>query len=85
MIVEDSVTHARVLGVVKKAKPANLVATRLFDVFRGKNVPEGQKSMAYTFVYRNVDRTLTDDEVNNEHGKLVAALSESLSAVIRDT
>ena len=84
MIVEDSVTHAHVLGVVKNAKLENLVDTRLFDVFRGKNVSEGQKSMAYTFVYRNADRTLTDDEVNNEHAKLVAALNESLSAIIRD-
>jgi len=85
MIVEDSVTHASVLSVVKKAKPPNLVDTRLFDVFRGKNVPEGQKSMAYTFVYRNADRTLTDEEVNNVHAKLIAALRESLSAIIRDT
>ena len=84
MIVEDSVTHAHVLGVGKNAKLENLVDTRLFDVFRGKNVSEGQKSMAYTFVYRNADRTLTDDEVNNEHAKLVAALNESLTAIIRD-
>ena len=85
MLVEDSVTHANVLGVVKKAKLANLVGTRLFDVFRGKNVPEGQKSVAYTFVYRNVDRTLTDAEINTEHEKLLAALCEDLAATIRDT
>ena len=85
MLVKDSVTYADVLGVVKKAKPVNLVDTRLFDVFRGKNVPEGQKSVAYTFVYRNAGRTLTDDEVSAEHEKLVAVLCEDLAATVRDT
>ena len=85
MIVSESVTHADVLAVIKKAKPANLVNTTLFDVFRGKNVPEGQKSLAYSFTYRNAEKTLKDKEVNAAHDQLVAALTEQLSATIRDT
>ncbi len=85
MIVPESVTHADVLAVVKTAKPANLVNTTLFDVFRGKNVPEGQKSLAYSFTYRNAEKTLKDKEVNAAHEQLVAALTEQLSATIRDT
>jgi len=85
MLVPESVTHADVLSVVKKAKPANLVSTELFDVFRGKNVPEGQKSLAYSFTYRNAEKTLKDKEVNAAHDQLVAALTEKLTATIRDT
>ncbi len=85
MLVPEAVTHADVLAVVKKTKPANLVSTNLFDVFRGKNVPEGQKSLAYSFTYRNAEKTLKDKEVNTAHDQLVAALTEKLSATIRDT
>src|SRR5207237_5617496 len=45
MLVPEATTHEAVLQAVKQAKPANLESTELFDVFRGKNVPAGQKSV----------------------------------------
>jgi phenylalanyl-tRNA synthetase beta chain len=85
MILPEPTTHEAVLQVVKQAKPANLEAVELFDVFRGKNVPPGQKSMAYAFTYRHAERTLTDAEVNAAHEKLVAQLKERLKAVVRES
>jgi phenylalanyl-tRNA synthetase beta chain len=84
MLVPEATTHEAVLQVVKSAKPANLETTDLFDVFRGKNVPAGQKSMAYAFTYRHAERTLTDAEVNTAHEKLVAQLKQRLQAVVRE-
>ncbi|HOP98519.1 MAG TPA: phenylalanine--tRNA ligase subunit beta [Verrucomicrobiota bacterium] len=84
MVVPEAVTHEAVLQTVRKAKPANLESVELFDVFRGKNIPAGQKSMAYAFTYRSAERTLTDAEVNAAHDKLVEALKTSLQAVIRE-
>ncbi|TAK98087.1 MAG: phenylalanine--tRNA ligase subunit beta [Verrucomicrobia bacterium] len=83
MLVAESVTHDAVLQAVKQAKPANLEAVELFDVFRGKNVPEGRKSLAYAFTYRGADKTLTDAEVNAAHGKVVDALKSQLKAELR--
>jgi phenylalanyl-tRNA synthetase beta chain len=83
MIVDDAVSHDRVLTVVKQAKPQHLEDTELFDVFRGKNVPEGRKSIAYAFTYRNRERTLTEAEVNATHEKLVEKLRSELNAEIR--
>jgi phenylalanyl-tRNA synthetase beta chain len=83
MLVEDSISHERVLSVVKQAKAPNLEETQLFDVFRGKNVPEGRKSVAYAFTYRNPQRTLTEAEVNAAHEKLVEQLKAQLKAEIR--
>ena len=85
MLVPEALPHERVLSVVKQAKPANLESVELFDVFRGKNVPEGQKSLAYAFTYRSPERTLTDEEVNAAHQQLIAQLKESLQATIRET
>jgi len=84
MLVAEATAHEAVLQVVKQAKPANLEAVELFDVFRGKNVPTGQKSLAYAFTYRSPERTLTDAEVNAAHEQVVAALKQKLQAVVRE-
>jgi len=84
MIVPEATTHDAVLQVVKQTKPANLEAVELFDVFRGKHVPEGQKSLAYAFTYRAVDKTLTDAEVNAAHAKVVDAFKTQLTATVRE-
>jgi phenylalanyl-tRNA synthetase beta chain len=85
MLVPEATTHEAVLNAVKAAKPQNLERTELFDVFRGKNVPEGSKSMAYAFTYRSAEKTLTDAEVNAAHEKLVAEFKRSLQAVVRES
>ena len=60
MLVPEATTHEAVFKTVKQTKPQNLESVELFDVFRGKNVPRGQKSMAYAFTYpqrgEDVDR-----------------------------
>lgn len=84
MIVPESVTHESVLQTVKQAKAANLETVELFDVFRGKHVPEGQKSLAYAFTYRASDKTLTDGEVNSAHAKVVEAFKSQLMASMRE-
>jgi len=84
MLVPEATTHDAVLQAVRQSKPANLESVELFDVFRGKNVPAGQKSVAYAFTYRNAERSLTDAEVNGIHEKLVAQLKQSLQATVRD-
>ena len=73
------------LSAVKQTKPQNLESVELFDVFRGKNVPPGQKSMAYAFTYRSAEKTLTDAEVNAAHEKLIENFKKTLQAVIRDS
>ncbi len=84
MLVPDEVTHDAVQAVVKQARPQNLEAVELFDIFRGQNVPTGQKSLAYAFTYRHPERTLTDNEVNAAHQSLVEQLKQGLGATIRE-
>jgi phenylalanyl-tRNA synthetase beta chain len=83
MLIEESVPHEKVVAVVKQAKPQNLENVQLFDVFRGKSIPSGRKSVAYAFTYRNADRTLTEAEVNAAQEKLLQQLKTQLNAEIR--
>jgi phenylalanyl-tRNA synthetase beta chain len=84
MLVPENTTHDSVLQVVRQAKPANLESVELFDVFRGKNVAAGQKSMAYAFTYRSAEGTLTDTAANEVHQKVVEQLKQKLQAVVRE-
>jgi len=84
MIVPETVTHEAVLQSVKQAKAANLESVELFDVFRGKHVPEGRKSLAYAFTYRAADKTLTEAEVNLAHEKIISVFKAQLQAAFRE-
>ena len=84
MLVPEATTHDAVLLAVKQAKPANLESVELFDVFRGKNVPVGQKSLAYAFTYRGADKTLTDAEISASHTKVVETFKTQLQATLRE-
>jgi phenylalanyl-tRNA synthetase beta chain len=84
MLVPEATTHESVLQTVKQTRPTNLESMELFDIFRGKNVPEGQISMAYAFTYRSPEKTLTDAEVNSAHLKVVQALKAQLKATVRE-
>jgi phenylalanyl-tRNA synthetase beta chain len=83
MLVPEAVTHEAVLQAVKQSKAANLETVELFDVFRGKSVPDGQKSLAYAFTYRAADKTLTDADVNSAHEKVLETLKTQLKAELR--
>ena len=84
LIVAADVRHERVLEVARAAAPAELETIELFDVYQGKNLGEGRKSMAYAFIYRAPTGTLTDEAANTFQEKVNAALKAHLPADIRD-
>ncbi len=83
LIVDESVTAERLEQTARSAGGKLLESVRLFDVYRGTGVPEGKKSMAVKLVYRAADRTLTADEVEGVHEKLVRKVSGALGAELR--
>jgi phenylalanyl-tRNA synthetase beta chain len=84
LLVKADVSVKRIEDVIRGAGRL-LESVRLFDVYKGPQVAEGMKSAAFNLVYRSPERTLTDEEVNAEHGKLLAALEKELGAVLRDS
>ena len=56
----------------------------MFDVYRGKQVEEGKKSLAFSIVYRDRNKTLTDDDVQKVHGNILAELKSKVNAVLRE-
>ncbi|MDI6618699.1 MAG: phenylalanine--tRNA ligase subunit beta [Clostridiales bacterium] len=56
---------------------------KLFDVYEGKQIPEGKRSIAYSIIYRSKDRTLKDEEVNEIHAKIIREIESRLDAKLR--
>ncbi|MBG86025.1 MAG: phenylalanine--tRNA ligase subunit beta [Verrucomicrobiales bacterium] len=83
LLLPEEITHEEILKTAKKAKADNLESVELFDIFRGQNIPEGQKSVAYAFNYRHPERTLKDKEVDKAHNKVVEQLKSKLNATVR--
>jgi len=77
------VSVSEIERVIQKAAGSLLESVELFDQYRGENVPEGQRSLAFRLVYRTSDRTLTDDEVEPVHQKVRQVLEEKLSVSLR--
>ncbi|MEM7726955.1 MAG: phenylalanine--tRNA ligase subunit beta [Cyanobacteria bacterium P01_A01_bin.45] len=78
-----SVTVVDIEKAVNKAGKGLLESVELFDEYRGKNVPEGQRSLAFRLVYRSSDRTLTDKDVEPVHQKVRDSLVEKFGVSLR--
>jgi len=82
-IVEKRIQAAQILDLICKGGGNILEEVSLFDIYEGSQIPEGCKSMAYSLTYRASDRTLTDDEVNRAHQRIIGLLEEELNARLR--
>jgi len=83
VVVDRDVPAAALEAVIRETGGAILEAVTLFDVYTGDPIPEGQKSVAFSLVFRDPARTLTDEEVAAAHGRIVAALERAYGAKLR--
>jgi phenylalanyl-tRNA synthetase beta chain len=84
MLVEDGILVKEIEQIIESKAGRILEEIKLFDVYKGKQVPEGKKSVAYSILFRAADRTLTDEEVGKSMADIVKALSEKLGAQLRE-
>lgn len=83
-VVSEDVTHEKMEQVMISAGGKLLEGVALFDVYRDEErVGAGRKSMAYRLTYRSADRTLTSEEVDKAHAKLVGKVQSATGAEVR--
>ncbi|MDE2510848.1 MAG: phenylalanine--tRNA ligase subunit beta, partial [Elusimicrobia bacterium] len=83
LVVDQSASYASVEAAARGCAIAELHDVLLFDVYQGKNLPEGKKSLAIRLTFGRPDRTLTDAEVAAFVETIVKALASKLGAVLR--
>lgn len=75
LVVDEDVPAERVRATVEEGAGELIESVELFDIFRGEQLGEGKKSLAFQLLFRAADRTLTDEEVN-EHRTAAAELAK---------
>lgn len=84
IVVEEGVSAARVLACVTQAASEFLRDLQLFDVYRGKGVDSGRKSIALGLTLQAPSRTLTDEDVAGIIERVVSTLKQQFGATLRD-
>jgi len=84
LIVDESVTYDDIRKIIWNNAPLDLTGVTLFDIFCGEGVKEGQKSLAFSLLYRSSERSLTDEDANMYHESIKEALKSGLNVTLRD-
>ena len=83
MLIDDSINVYEIEKIIKKCSGNILEGYKLFDVYKGAQIPKGKKSVAYSVTFRADDRTLTDEEISEVFNKILAKLEKELNAQLR--
>lgn len=84
VVVDETVAAGEVLETCRKAGGEKLVGVNLFDVYQGKNLAEGKKSLAISLTIQDTEKTLEEDEINAVMQAVLATLAKRFNAVLRD-
>lgn len=83
LLVDESVAYQDLLDVVHKSASDALIDVKVFDVYQGKTLEEGKKSIALGLILQEFSRTLEDTEVEQMINRIVTALKAAHGAVLR--
>ncbi|UCG49511.1 MAG: hypothetical protein JSU94_06955, partial [Phycisphaerales bacterium] len=83
IIVDEDGRWSSISEAVKAKAPAELEDIRFVDIYRGKGIPSGKKSVTLSLRFRDEDGTLTHETVDGFEAEIVRSLSESVGAELR--
>lgn len=83
IIVDDAISSQELETAIKKAGGSLLTKIQLFDIYKGENIEQGKKSLAYSLTFEDKNKTLTDEEINNLLQKIIETLESKLGAILR--
>ena len=83
MLCDDTIEVGQIEEVIKKCSGELLEELQLFDVYKGKQIPHGKKSVAYSVLFRDKSKTLEESEVNAVMERILTELETRLHAELR--
>ncbi len=84
LIVKEDITASEIINCIKSSAETVLQEVIIFDIYRGKGVEEGSKSIALSLIMQDDTQTLTDSEIDAIVGRLLALLNNEKNAKLRD-
>ena len=83
LLVDETVAFDAIYNIARQTEKSLLKAVNLFDVYQGKNLPEGKKSYAVSFTLQDSTKTLTDEQIDKIMSKLLKNMENELGASLR--
>lgn len=83
LLLDDNVTFESIYKLAKQSEKQLLKSVNLFDVYQGKNLPQGKKSYAVSFTLQDEKKTLTDKQIDKIMNKLQSSFERQLGAELR--
>lgn len=83
LLLDDAVSFDAIYKIARQSEKVLLKEVDLFDVYQGKNLPDGKKSYAVSFTIQDVTKTLTDEQIDKVMHKLQKNLEVELGASLR--
>ena len=83
LLVDKTISYSELYELAKKNKSPFLKKINLFDVYEGKNLPEGKKSYAMSFELLNEEKTLEDKDITEVMNALIKSFTKELNAELR--
>ena len=83
ILINKNVAFSQIQEIAAKVDRKLLKGTNLFDVYEGKNLPEGKKSYAISFTFSHPEKTLTDKQVDKVMQKMIKELNQKIGAELR--
>ena len=82
LIINEEISHASLLEVFNNSPLVNSV--QLFDIYRGNQIDDNKKSLAYKITYQSLEKTLTNEEVIQEQNEIIKQLNKNFGATVRE-
>jgi phenylalanyl-tRNA synthetase beta chain len=83
LLVDDAVAFESIYAIARQTEKSLLKDVNLFDVYQGKNLPEGKKSYAVSFTLQDTTKTLTEEQIDKIMSKLQKNMENELGASLR--
>ena len=83
LLIDKNIEFAQIVEIARQTEKKLLKNVELFDVYEGKNLPEGKKSYAVNFILQDETKTLNDKQIDVIMNKLITNLKNKLGAELR--
>lgn len=81
--MDEAVSYEEIETIAKQSEKRLLKSVNLFDVYQGKNLPDGKKSYAVSFMFQDEHSTFTDKQIDKIMNKLKQRFEKELKAELR--
>jgi len=82
-VVSDEIPSTQLLDAIRKGGGNLVTKVELFDIYRGQQLPEGHKSLAYKVTYEGIDAPLKDSQVVSARNRIIRRVGEAVGGTLR--